>query len=92
MEGNADDYLGQYYLFEDCYYKMKSAKATRFRGSFRIDAINTKTSKREEIFVSGNKVIYWASVRKLPVEKEENNYFLQISPTVRLPITNQVHL
>jgi len=59
----------QYYLFEGCYYKLKSAKATRFQCSFRLDTINTHTSKREEVFVSGNKQIFWVSTAKLPVER-----------------------
>lgn len=47
QERYAYSHSDQYYLFEGTYFKLKSAKATRFQCSFRLDAINTCTSKRE---------------------------------------------
>lgn len=92
-KGNIMRYSDQYYLFEGAYYKLKSAKATRFQCSFRLDAINVLTSKREEVFVSSNKQVFWVSTLKLEVEKEEERFIVRPENAAQpLPIENQQHL
>lgn len=85
-------YSDEYYLYENLYYKLKSASYTMFQYHFKLDVVNTRSNRREELILTKNKNIFWVSTKKIEISCEEGSFFIKLPSNETCYIENPVHL
>lgn len=63
-----------------------------FQFHFKLDVVNTRNNRREELILNKNKRIYWVNTMKIELICEGTRYLVQLPSSEKVFIENPVYL